>query len=111
MGGFGKFFYHNGATYEGEWKLLFAEPPAPPEDPKDAKKKKGKDEPPPPPTVPPKRVRHGKGGPAAAWRTYTNGAPCLPCMHLPLPAHGARTLVMAMHACMCDLCMHRSFTI
>ncbi|GFH25409.1 hypothetical protein HaLaN_23362, partial [Haematococcus lacustris] len=58
--GSGKFFYKSGATYKGDWILLFANPPPTPEvDGKKAVKKK--DDPPPPPSEPPKRVRHGKG--------------------------------------------------
>mmetsp|Transcript_30256 Transcript_30256/g.55268 ORF Transcript_30256/g.55268 Transcript_30256/m.55268 type:complete len:170 (-) Transcript_30256:1987-2496(-) len=58
--GMGKFYYHNGATYEGGWKLLIKESVVQVEEPKKGKGK-AKDEAPPPPTEPPKRVRHGKG--------------------------------------------------
>lgn len=62
--GTGRFFYKNGATYTGDWILLFPAPPATPDTEKKAAKKK--DDPPPPPQDPPRRVRHGHG-------TYVEG--------------------------------------
>lgn len=64
--GSGRFYYHNGARYDGEWKVLNAAPPPDPNPPAKGAKKPAKDEPPPPPAEPPKRVRHGKGG-LGAW--------------------------------------------
>ncbi len=62
--GSGKFYYPDGATYEGQYKLTGLPPPVP-EAPakKGAAAKKKEEEAPPQPLEPPKRVRHGTGRP------------------------------------------------
>lgn len=56
----GRFYYKDGATYEGQYKLIGLQPAAAVEPAKKGAKKK-EDEAPAQPAEPPKPVRHGVG--------------------------------------------------
>lgn len=68
----GRFYYQDGATYDGQYKVIGLPPPTQPEPAKKGAKKK-EDEPPGQPAEPPKPVRHGVGEmcrlgyPASRW--------------------------------------------
>jgi hypothetical protein len=56
----GRFYYKDGAMYEGQYKVVGLPPPVPAEPAKKGAKKK-EEEPPAQPAEPPKPVRHGIG--------------------------------------------------
>jgi hypothetical protein len=56
----GRFYYKDGAVYEGQYKVVGLPPPTAPEPAKKGAKKK-EEEPPAQPAEPPKPVRHGIG--------------------------------------------------
>uniref|UniRef100_A0A383VWC3 MORN repeat-containing protein 5 n=1 Tax=Tetradesmus obliquus TaxID=3088 RepID=A0A383VWC3_TETOB len=66
----GRFYYKDGAIYEGQYKVVGLPPPAPAEPAKKGAKKK-EEEPPAQPAEPPKPVRHGVGTLKCGDYTYT----------------------------------------
>ncbi|WIA21037.1 hypothetical protein OEZ85_005365 [Tetradesmus obliquus] len=66
----GRFYYKDGAIYEGQYKVVGLPPPAPAEPAKKGAKKK-EEEPPAQPVEPPKPVRHGVGTLKCGDYTYT----------------------------------------
>jgi hypothetical protein len=106
--GSGTFYFRDGATYDGEFRILNAPPPTP-EGGAPRKggggKKKEEDTAPPAAAEPPKRVRHGKGE-----RTSARCAPSPPpatrvCpLSAVLPVAGASVAWLALLG-MCALCL------
>jgi hypothetical protein len=68
----GRFYYKDGAIYEGQYKVVGLPPPTAPEPAKKGAKKK-EEEPPAQPAEPPKPVRHGVGESRSGSAHTTNG--------------------------------------